>query len=82
MNAEWLTGRLCSGHGVASGRSNESPYPNGTIRMQAPVFKALGLDLSGCYFGTLNIDFAAAQGHSRRSLWRELIHDSVYSERA
>ena len=58
MNAEWLTGRLCSGHGVASGRSNESPYPNGTIRMQAPVFKALGLDLSGCYFGTLNIDFA------------------------
>ena len=35
-----------------------SPYPNGTIRMQAPVFKALGLDLSGCYFGTLNIDFA------------------------
>lgn len=58
MNAEWLTGRLCAGHGVASGTSNESPYPDGTIRMQFPVFKALGLDLSGCYFGTLNIDFA------------------------
>ena len=58
MNAEWLTGRLCAGHGVASGTSNESPYPDGTIRLQLPVFKALGLDLSGCYFGTLNIDFA------------------------
>ena len=58
MNAEWLTGRLCAGHGVASGTSNESPYPDGTIRLQFPVFKALGLDLSGCYFGTLNIDFA------------------------
>ena len=58
MNAEWLTGRLCAGHGVASGKSNESPYPDGTIRMQSPVFKSLGLDLSACYFGTLNINFA------------------------
>ena len=58
MNAEWLTGRLCAGHGVASGTSKESPYPDGTIRMQVPVFKLLGLDLSGCYFGTLNVDFA------------------------
>ena len=61
MNAEWLTGRLCAGHGVASGTSNESPYPDGTIRLQFPVFKALGLDLSGCYFGTLNIDFAPCE---------------------
>ena len=58
MSADWLTGRLCAGHGVASGTSNESPYPDGTIRMQVPAFKAFGLDLSGCYFGTLNIDFA------------------------
>ena len=58
MSANWLTGRLCAGHGVASGSSNESPYPDGTIRMQVPVFQAFGLDLSGCYFGTLNIDFA------------------------
>ena len=58
MNAEWLTGRLCAGHGVASGTSKESPYPDGTIHMQSPVFRRLGLDLSGCYFGTLNVDFA------------------------
>ena len=58
MSADWLTGRLCTGHGVASGTSNESPYPDGTILMQVPAFKAFGLDLSGCYLGTLNIDFA------------------------
>ena len=58
MNAEWLTGRLCAGHGVASGISNESPYSDGTIRMQTPVFMALGLDLTNCYFGTLNVDFS------------------------
>ena len=58
MNTEWLTGRLCAGHGVASGTSTESPYPEGTIRMQSPVFRTLGLDLSLCYFGTLNVDFA------------------------
>ena len=58
MNAEWLTGRLCAGHGVASGTSNQSPYPEGSIRMQSPVFRSLGLDLSDCFFGTLNLDFA------------------------
>ena len=58
MKPDWLTGRLCAGHGVASGTSNDSPYPDGTIRMQFPVFQSLGLDLSDCYFGTLNLDFA------------------------
>ena len=58
MNAEWLTGRHCTGHGVASGTSNQSPYPEGSIRMQSPVFRSLGLDLSDCFFGTLNLDFA------------------------
>ena len=58
MNAEWLKGRLCAGHGVASGTSTQSPYPEGSIRMQSPVFRFLGLDLSDCFFGTLNLDFA------------------------
>ena len=58
MNAEWLKGRLCAGHGVASGTSTQSPYPEGSIRMQSPVFRSLGLDLSDCFFGTLNLDFA------------------------
>ena len=36
-----LIGRIVSGHGVASGRSDGSPYPAGTIAMQAPVFLSL-----------------------------------------
>ncbi len=43
------------GYGVASGRSIESPYPSGTISMQLPFFKALGLDLSDCFAGTMNV---------------------------
>ena len=44
------------GHGVASGKSNNSPYPLGTIEMQAPYFKNLGLDLSHQFKGTLNLN--------------------------
>jgi hypothetical protein len=56
-----LHGTINRGHGVASGTSGGSPYPQGSIAMQAPFFKALGLDLSGCYFGTLNVSIAPAQ---------------------
>jgi hypothetical protein len=55
--SEWLQGRLTSGHGVASGRSAHSPYPAGTIAMQRPIFQSLGLDLSDCWPGTLNLSF-------------------------
>ena len=58
MDVQWLSGRLCNGHGVASGTSEHSPYPAGTISMQRPFFKALGLDLSSCFCGTLNLDFS------------------------
>ena len=56
-----LHGTILKGHGVASGASAESPYPTGSIAMQSPFFKALGLDLSGCYFGTLNVSIAPKQ---------------------
>jgi hypothetical protein len=56
-----LHGTIAQGHGVASGSSANSPYPVGSIKMQAPFFKALGLDLSGCYFGTLNVSIAPRQ---------------------
>jgi hypothetical protein len=36
-----LTGTVVPGYGVASGRSADSPYPAGTIAMQAPLFRAL-----------------------------------------
>lgn len=56
-----LRGTVNKGHGVASGVSAASPYPQGSIAMQAPFFKALGLDLSACYFGTLNVSIAPTQ---------------------
>ena len=54
----WIRTTLVSGHGVASGRSTTSPYPEGTIAMQQPLFAQLGLDLSDCWPGTLNLSVA------------------------
>jgi len=53
-----LQGVVVAGHGVASGRAVDSPYPQGTIAMQMPFFKALGLDLSACWPGTMNVSIA------------------------
>jgi len=54
----WMQGVVIAGHGVASGRSPASPYPEGTIAMQRPLFAALGLDLSSCWLGTINLSLA------------------------
>lgn len=54
-------GTVKAGHGVASGRSAGTvgnPYPQGSIAMQVPYFKSLGLDLSPCFSGTINLDVA------------------------
>ncbi len=53
-----LTGTVVPGYGVASGRSPDSPYPAGTIALQAPLFRALGLDLDGYFLGTINLSIA------------------------
>ena len=57
VTQEWIQGEIQQGHGVASGKNAQSPYPNGTIAMQAPFFKDLGLDLFNFWPGTLNISF-------------------------
>ena len=54
----WIRAVLVSGHGVASGQSTTSPYPGGTIALQQPFFAELGLDLSDCWPGTLNLSVA------------------------
>lgn len=51
----WVDGILVAGHGVASGRAADSPYPCSTIDMQRPYFAQLGLDLSRFFSGTLNL---------------------------
>ena len=61
----WVRCRLVAGHGVASGRAATSPYPAGTIQLQAPLFAARGIDLSPFFAGTLNLE--APRGHWRLS---------------
>lgn len=55
MNDIWLTlsGIVIQGHRVASQKSEH--YPRGTIEMQLPFFKQLGLDLSSFHLATLNV---------------------------
>jgi hypothetical protein len=57
MMPGWIEGVLQHGHGVASGANSESPYPKGSISIQRPFFKALGLDLSCYWQGTINLSF-------------------------
>ena len=56
-SGEWITilGVVVQGYGVASGLSDSSPYPEGTITTQMPFFQELGLDFSTFYPATLNI---------------------------
>jgi hypothetical protein len=50
-----VDGIIERGHKVASGSASDSPYPQGTIVMQAPFFRELGLDLTGFFPATLNV---------------------------
>jgi hypothetical protein len=54
----WLTipGVIVRGHEVASKRSEH--YPEGSIAIQIPFFKARGLDLTPYYRGTLNLSIS------------------------
>jgi hypothetical protein len=49
-----IKGILTKGYRVASGPSKDYPY--GALDKQRPFFTAQGLDLSGHFNGTLNID--------------------------
>lgn len=48
---------VTQGHQVASGMADNSPFPDGTINLQTPYFKALGLDLTSYFKGTINAQF-------------------------
>lgn len=56
--SEQIDGIVQAGYGVASGTTDSSPYPKGTIEMQIPFFQALGLDLTPYFPGTLNINIS------------------------
>eukprot|EP00703_Trepomonas_sp_PC1_P003042 JAP93564.1 Hypothetical protein TPC1_14116 [Trepomonas sp. PC1] len=50
-----IDGVIIQGHQVASGQNNNPKFPGGTINMQKPFFKQLGLDLDHYFAATLNI---------------------------
>lgn len=62
---QWHSCRIVCGYGVASGQAEDSPYPAGTISLQAPLFAQHGLDLSPYYPGTLNLAFADSRWRLR-----------------
>ena len=57
-NSVTITGIVERGHQVASGNAKDSPYERGTLEIQLPFFRDLGLDLDGFYLGTINISIA------------------------
>ena len=61
MTWQAVDGILLQGHQVASGLAEDSPYEAGTIQLQMPHFKDLGLDLSPYFAGTLNLSIAPHQ---------------------
>lgn len=60
MTGEWtvLHGEVVRGHGIASGRAPDSPYPQGSITLQRSHFAARGFDLGAVFDGTINVDIA------------------------
>ena len=55
---DWLSGTVSAGYRVASGTGKDRRYPAGTIALQRPFFLEKGIDLSGYFPGTLNVDLA------------------------
>ena len=53
-----VSAKLVKGHGVASGKTKDSRFPEGTISMQVLHFRQRGLDLSNFYLGSLNLDIS------------------------
>lgn len=58
MGNQIFSARVVQGHRVASGLNGDPRFPGGTLRMQAPYFKALGFDITPLYLGTLNVSIA------------------------
>ena len=53
-----VTAKVVPGYGVASGKSEDGRFPDGTLDLQIPIFNKLGLNLSNFYRGTLNLDLS------------------------
>lgn len=60
---EWplVRGVVVRGHRVASGAKRDPRFPEGTLAMQTPHFRAAGIDITGFHGGTLNLDIAPSR---------------------
>jgi len=56
-----IAATLKEGHKIASGMAKDSPYPEGSIVMQAPLFKQHGINLDGYHNATLNLSIEPHQ---------------------
>ncbi len=56
VGVERRSGTVVRGHGVASGWSPTTPYPAGSIELQAPHFAERGVPLTGLRPATINLD--------------------------
>ena len=62
MTTTWVkvSGHVVQGHGVASGQANDPRFPQGTLKLQMPVFETHGLCLDDYFPGTINISIQPA----------------------
>ncbi|MEM9149783.1 MAG: hypothetical protein AAGB19_04955 [Cyanobacteria bacterium P01_F01_bin.3] len=66
---EWVQvpGLVKRGHGVASGQSGDPRFPKGTLEMQKPIFRRLGLNLDDYFMGTINFSISPKRYEIRQS---------------
>ncbi len=78
-----IPARVVPGYQVASGNNGNPRFPGGTLRMQEPFFKALGLDLGAFHRGTLNVSIAPWRyraGHARHTFRQVKWHPTEPAE--
>jgi hypothetical protein len=52
----WAAGMVVTGHGVASGMANDARFPDGTLALQFPHFRAAGIPVDGLAAATINVE--------------------------
>ncbi len=62
--------KLVAGHQVASGGAKNTPYPAGSITLQLPFFRVLGLDLTDYFAATLNLSTAPKKVEIKQANYR------------
>jgi len=69
QSSSWqnVRGVIVPGHRVASGLNEDPRFPGGTLRMQAPHFRARGLDVESFHLATLNVSIAPLRYRVRQA---------------